>query len=606
MPGTNVISKLEYKEAESKIGSNMVKKNHDILNSAVGNLEDSILICEYPDLEISPMRTKIFYVPPEFLDDHSDAKLNEFSILIDLYKNEYESLCTKLNDYIKNKTVKKLKSLYGPSEKMKNEINEIIKNFEETIKNLCGPLISEQEGLNSIDTDGFNNLEKNSLLKEKLQITEKIDKFKKESENLNKKYNVMFNDISVAVEFICINIQKIPSSLSKLQDKIEEGMSKYEETLELINDEKELNKYNKYLQKIRESIELIIIYKNQIIKKVEDDIDNLEEEYKKRRTSFISLKDKVENIIKNLETRSKAINNDILDVRKKYNQKKIELPEISISSISTVIISKVKDLMDSNMNESIEILKEEKVNIKKEIQQVFIDIESFVKEVYLDLLIILDITGSMELYFEQVRTKLKDIIGNIKKNLEEFQVNNINLGFIGYKDVEEIYKNEIVDIPFSTDLDKIMEEIDKTLVGGGDDTAEDIAYAFELALKKEWTCKAKFVVLIPDSPCHGSKYHEPDLMDNYPNGIRNRKDIEESVKELANNGVSLICIKLNQSTDIMFKIFDDIYKEVNSKNKISEFYVAKLDSVKHLADQIQSSVSKIFKVQRIHASLVKL
>ena len=603
MPGTNVISKLEYKEAESRIGSNTVKKNHDILNSAVGNLEDSILICEYPQLEINPMRTQVFYIPPEFLVNPSNVKLKK---LIDLYKNEYESLCKKLNDYIENKTVKKLESLKIPSYKMKNEINEIIKYFEETIKNLCGPLISEQEGLNSINTDDFNNLQANSLLKEKLQITEKIDKFKKESENLNKKYNVMFNDISVAVEFIFNSIQKIPSSLSKLQDKIEEGMSSFEEILELFNDEKEIDKYYNNLEKIHETLQLIINYQKKIIKEVEDDINKLEEQYKYRRNSFISLKDEVQNIIKNLETRSKAINNSILDVRKKYNQKKIELPEISISSISTIIIEKAKELINNNMNESIEILKEEKVNIKKEIQHVFIDFESFVNEAYLDLLIILDITGSMELYFEQVKTKLKDIIENIKKNLEEYSVYNINLGFIGYKDVEEIYKKEIVDIPFSTDLDKIMEEIDKTLVGGGDDTAEDIAYAFELALKKEWTCKAKFVVLIPDSPCHGSKYHDPDLMDNYPNGVRNRKDIEESVKELANNGVSLICIKLNQSTDIMFKIFDDIYKEVNSKNKISEFYVAKLDSVKHLADQIQSSVSKIFKVQRIHASLVKL
>ena len=410
----------------------------------------------------------------------------------------------------------------------------------------------------------------------------------------------------MAVEFIFNSILKIPSSLSKLQDKIEEGMSNFEEILELFNDKEKVDEYNEYLEKIHETLQLIINYQKKIIKEVEDDINKLEEQYKYRRNSFISLKDEVQNIIKNLETRSKAINNDILDVRKKYNQKKIELPEISISSISTVIISKVKDLMDSNMNESIEILKEEKVNIKKEIQQVFIDIESFVKEVYLDLLIILDITGSMELYFEQVRTKLKDIIGNIKKNLEEFQVNNINLGFIGYKDVEEIYKNEIVDIPFSTDLDKIMEEIDKTLVGGGDDTAEDIAYAFELALKKEWTSKAKFAVLIPDSPCHGLKYHDKYIMDNYPYGIKSRKDIEESVRELANNGVSLICIKLNQSTDIMFKIFDDIYKEVNSKTIKSEFFISKLNSDQNLADQLQNLVSKAFKDQKNHDSQAKL
>ena len=606
MPGTNVISKLEYKEAESKIGSTIIKENHKILNSAVGNLEDSILICQYPELEINPMRTQVFYIPPEFLENPTDAKLKELKKNIDLYKDQYESLSKQLNDYIGNYAVKKLKSLKDPSIKMKIEINEIIKNFEETIKNLCGPLISEQEGLNSINTEFLNNLQQNSLSKDRSLITEKIEKFKKESEELNKKYNIIFRNISGAVELIFYSIKNIPSSLSELQDKIEEGMSKFEETLELFNDKKELDKYNKYLKQIHEAIKLIIIIKEQIIKKVEDDIDKLEKEYNNRRSSFDSLKVKVEEIIKNLESRSKAINNDILGIRKKYNQKKIELPEISISSISTIIIDKVKELMDKNMNESIEILKEEKVNIKKEIQQVFIDFESFVNEAYLDLLIILDITGSMELYFNQVRSKLKDIIANIKQNLKEYSVYNINLGFIGYKDVEEIYKKEIVDIPFSTDLDKILQEIDKTKIGGGDDTAEDIAYAFELALEKKWTCKAKFVVLIPDSPCHGSKYHIPDLMDNYPDGIRNRKDIEESVKELANNGVSLICIKLNDSTDIMFKIFDDIYKKVNSKDIKSEFYVSKLDSVHHLADLIQNIVSELFKNQKIHESLAKL
>ena len=170
MPGTNVISNLEYKEAESKIGSSIIKENHDILNSAIGNLEDSILICEYPELEINQMRTQLFYIAPEFLENPSDDKSKELKKQIEIYKNEFEFLCIQLNDYILNKTVKKLKSLYEPSFKMKNEINEIMKNFEETIKNLCGPLISEQEGLNSIDTNSFNSSQKNSLSNEKLQI----------------------------------------------------------------------------------------------------------------------------------------------------------------------------------------------------------------------------------------------------------------------------------------------------------------------------------------------------------------------------------------------------------------------------------------------------
>ena len=527
MPGFNAISKLKYDEAEAKIGSEIIQKNHKILNSAIENIEDSMLICEYPELEINPMRTQIFYLPPEFLEAPSDPKLLELNKNIELYISKYESLCQKLNDYIENNIDKKLKSLYGPSFNMKKEIKDIIIHFEETIKNLCGPLISEEEGLKSIDEDSFNNSLKKSLLKDKLQITENIKKFKKEAEELNQKYNIMFSDIGAAVEFIFNGIKSVPSFLSKLQDKIEEGMSKFEEILELFNNKEEGDKYYKYIERIHKSLEIIIEYKNKIVKGVEDDINNLEKQYKNRRDSFINLKDDVEKNIKSLETRAKEINNDILDVRKKYNQKKIELPEISISSISDIIIKKVRVILEENSNDSFKILKNTELD-KKAIQRVFINVESFVNEAYLDLLIVLDITGSMEQYFIQVKTKLYDIIENLKNSLRDLQIYNINLGFIGYKDVEEMFKNEVVDIPFTIDIDEITKKIDEVKIGGGDDTAEDIAYAFELALNKNWSNnKAKFIVLIPDSPCHGEKYHDPDLMDNYKKGIKNRKDIEE-------------------------------------------------------------------------------
>ena len=129
MPGRDVILNLEYQEAESKFSSKIIKENHKILNSAIGNLENSILICEYPELEINPMRTQVFYITPEFLESPSDYDLKELKNQIDLYKSQFESLCQKLNNYIGNFVVIKLKSLYGPSDKMKNEINEIIQIF---------------------------------------------------------------------------------------------------------------------------------------------------------------------------------------------------------------------------------------------------------------------------------------------------------------------------------------------------------------------------------------------------------------------------------------------------------------------------------------------
>lgn len=51
---------------------------------------------------------------------------------------------------------------------------------------------------------------------------------------------------------------------------------------------------------------------------------------------------------------------------------------------------------------------------------------------------------------------------------------------------------------------------------GGGDTPEDIAGAFDHALKQEWQAKSRYCVLVADAPCHGKKYHNVD--DSYPDG----------------------------------------------------------------------------------------
>ena len=52
-------------------------------------------------------------------------------------------------------------------------------------------------------------------------------------------------------------------------------------------------------------------------------------------------------------------------------------------------------------------------------------------------------------------------------------------------------------------------------------------------------------------------------MDDYPNGVNGRKDIEELVEDMAKNQIKLICIKLKKDTEKMFEIFEDIYKKNN-------------------------------------------
>lgn len=602
MPGKNEISDLHYNEAASLMDSEIIIKNHKILDSAVENIEDSVLICENPEIELNKMRSQVFYLIPEFLENLPNyEKINEIVNIdpktkekiqlkgeIEKYKKDYESLCSQINKFV-DTTSESLKKLYKPSNEMKEEINIILKHFEETIKNLCVPLISEQKGLYTINEIKLNDEQKDELNEDKLTIKLKVDQFKKESETLNQKYNKMFKEMNKAVEIICNNIKEIPSLITEFQDKIEEGMSQFEEYLEILTDESKVIKFKKYLIQIQNSLLLIKKKKIEIIKDINDKINTLEDQYKNRRESFLSLKKKINEIIENLKKQSKTIKEDIINIRNKYNQKKIELPDISISAI---IIDRVLKTMD----ESVKIIKEEKLDIKKGVEEIHF---SFEKETSLDLLFLMDITGSIELYLNQIKIKLLDIIENIKNKIGE-QV-DINLAFIGYKDIVEIYAKDYIDEDFTSDPKKIINKINEIKIGGGDDTAEDIAFAFELALKKKWNSNARYAILIADAPCHGKKYHEENLIDYYPNEIPNRRNIEELIEELIETkAVSLFCIKLNDTTDIMFNIFKKIYEnKKNNKNKC-EFFITKLSTPEDLAKFVVNSASKVYNNQRLN------
>ena len=60
----------------------------------------------------------------------------------------------------------------------------------------------------------------------------------------------------------------------------------------------------------------------------------------------------------------------------------------------------------------------------------------------LDLLFIMDITGSMKPYLEEAKKNIITIINDIIKECPGI---NINLGFIGYRD----YYEEYIDIDFT-------------------------------------------------------------------------------------------------------------------------------------------------------------
>ena len=577
----NTLSEQNYNDAEKLMNSDIICKNHKLLNKTENRINDSVMICEEPQIEMSPMRTEIFFVPPEFIKNPNSETLKSLSIDIDLYQKNYRILAKNANQ-LYEKGFKSLHNLYGPSNNIKNEVNKLKLQFEETVKNLCAPLISEQEGLDTIDINSLNEDQKDQFIEDKMNIKDQVLEFKEESDRLNKLYHKLFENIYDSVNIICNEINGIPKTVSQVQNEIDKGMKEFEVILKGFTNPDDSSKFHQSLILVKESFKKLQDNINHI--QIIERINTLETQLESRKNKLESLKNKSSDIIDNLKSKSNSIKNDIIKIRKKYAQNPVELPELNASNI-------IIDLIMNSINSSIKPIKDENLDLKKGVEKVTISFEELEKETSLDLLFIMDITGSMEGYLNIVKSNIINIIENIPNKCPGI---NINMGFIGYKDVEEIKNKDFLNEDFTTDYNRLKNSIEIVNAGGGGDAAEDIAWAMEIALNKSWNSNARFAILFADYPCHGSNYHDSEVDDDYQNGVEGRRNIEELIEELAKNNISLYCIKITEKTKIMYQKFKDIYNNY----KRCEFEIIPLEAEKNI---ITNSVGDFcFKIYSKH------
>ena len=440
--------------------------------------------------------------------------------------------------------------------------------------------MNERNGLNSELTLSEN--EKVEFEKEKTKILDIIDQFMEEAKDLNDNYLKQFKVVKDDVKNICKSINVIPDPINTLREKVEYYKSKFEETLDEINDESV--DIHKELLKIKDLFRIIKKEKQQIVKNVERSMTDLNIEYDSHKNYVDPLKEEIELKIKSLNSKSEQIKTDIESLRGKYKQKNVELKNSKLELIET------KDVNEKICNFIPKIKKPVKYFID-DIKKTEIE-NNIIKQTSIDILYIMDLTGSMEAYVDNTK---KELINVMKKIIESFNGIDINLGFIGYKDLEEHSKNDYIDINFTKNHEEIKKKIEEVGIGGGGDIAEDIAFAFDRALNKNWESNAKFAILAGDAPCHGLKYHGHEDYDDYPDGIPGRKDIEESINELCNKNVCLLCIKLSERTDMMFQIFKDIY---TNNNKKSLFFTDEIENADNLNKMILEKCKEVYEKNR--------
>ena len=245
-------------------------------------------------------------------------------------------------------------------------------------------------------------------------------------------------------------------------------------------------------------------------------------------------------------------NNSIESIDKKTGKRKKK----ELTAFQKSFIASQKEEFEKNFK----ILKEDFKFLEEYEQKIF-------KDTNLDLMFIMDLTGSMGIWLDEAKKSIQDIIEEITENNPG---SKIRLSFVGYKDFTIAgEKREYSSKEFSENIKEITDYINTLGCSGGGDIPEDIVGALKHALSMKWESDAKYAILVCDAPCHGKQYHNISY-DRFANGDPDGTTLESVIDQFRQNGITLYCLEIDSSTEKMFNIMKNVY------NNDKKFHIEKL------------------------------
>jgi Mg-chelatase subunit ChlD len=149
----------------------------------------------------------------------------------------------------------------------------------------------------------------------------------------------------------------------------------------------------------------------------------------------------------------------------------------------------------------------------------------------LDLVFVVDNTGSMGPYIEQTKSKILEIIRTIKK---EELCHRLRIGLVAYRDhppEETTWVTQKYEL--TSDTHKIEENVKMMQASGGGDGPEAVSTAMNVTNRMEFLRDAaKVVVLIADAPPHGV-----ESSDRWPKGTPDGAKWDKEAKVAYEKGI---------------------------------------------------------------------
>lgn len=519
---------------------------------------------------------------------NSLKKANDNSIKKDLlyYLRAYEEETKNINEII-DCTNKLNQQLCDPLISIHDGIKKYKNKIIENLKKISTPFDNKEKGLNSNE---ISNAEKNNEYNKNVEeIDNQLFSYEKETNGLLKNITSINESIDKDFKILQDSFNELVDSVKSLKKVMVEGITNFENItskFENLNDEKTIQKAMISLINPLTTITELISKTKEKLKEVDGKTPNKENKNE-------NLVEKMTKICEQLNNKSKIIAEKINETREIINLARLDLPNMNLEEVN------IKDINNSinSMKEKIDKANEENEKIKKSLEE---KTRGFINQSRLDILFIVDTTNSVNTYLEDIK---KDFLKIIDEILKKCPTSIIHVGFVGYKDLNNLYLGEeYMDIDFiiitenQAGKKEIYQKINELACSGGGDLCEDLTGAFELSLKKNWQGFSKFAILTTDAPCHGKEFYEGDIEDNYPEGDPEHRDIKEYVKNFAEKDIYLFCAEYDKSTEKMFRIFEEVYnlnKKKDSKCQIT------IQNGKDLSKTIIEKAIKIYEENRL-------
>jgi hypothetical protein len=181
----------------------------------------------------------------------------------------------------------------------------------------------------------------------------------------------------------------------------------------------------------------------------------------------------------------------------------------------------------------------------------------------------------MDPVINAVRDFLLEIIEYCEKNFPQV---GLELGFVGYRDVDSGRRNRYESIPFMSNIEEFKRQfIAACDCTGGGDEAEDVLGGMQKALELNWdhnNTNVKVLVHCGDSPHHGKLFHDPsinDIHDGYTELQDQPRPYTDILADFADYHIDYTFAQIKShrrdefTTNRMLTLFSDAYNSFPSR-----------------------------------------